>query len=57
LTWSSASLQARAAKMTTQKENTWIRYEGGAMLWQGADKVEADTITIDRKAQVLQALW
>jgi lipopolysaccharide export system protein LptA len=52
---SSETIQARAAKMTTQKENTWIRYEGGAMLWQGADKVEADTITIDRKAQVLQA--
>ncbi len=52
---SSETIQARAAKMTTQKQNTWIRYEGGATLWQGADKVEAETITIDRKAQVLQA--
>lgn len=52
---SSETIQARAAKMTTQKQNTWIRYEGGATMWQGADKVEAETITIDRKAQLLQA--
>jgi lipopolysaccharide export system protein LptA len=52
---SSETIQARAAKMTTQKQNTWIRYEGGVVMWQGADKVEAETITIDRKAQILQA--
>ncbi|MBL8238383.1 MAG: LPS export ABC transporter periplasmic protein LptC [Bryobacterales bacterium] len=51
----SETLQARAAKMTTRNENKWIRYEGGATMWQGADKIEADTITIDRKTQVLQA--
>ncbi|MBI2689091.1 MAG: LPS export ABC transporter periplasmic protein LptC [Acidobacteria bacterium] len=52
---SSETIQARAAKMTTQKQNTWIRYEGGATMWQGADKLEAETITIDRKAQLLTA--
>jgi lipopolysaccharide export system protein LptA len=41
--------------MTTKNENKWIRYEGGATLWQGADKVEAETITIDRAAQMLTA--
>jgi len=52
---SSETIQARAAKMTTRNENKWIRYEGGAMLWQGADKVEAETITIDRRTQILTA--
>ncbi len=52
---SSETIQARAAKMTTRNENKWIRYEGGATLWQGADKIEAETITIDRKTQVLLA--
>jgi len=52
---SSETIQARAAKMQTKKENTWIRYEGGATIWQGADKIEADVVTIDRKAQVLAA--
>jgi len=52
---SSETIQARAAKLTTRNENKWIRYEGGATLWQGADKVEADTITIDRKTQTLMA--
>ena len=52
---SSETIQARAGKMTTRNENKWIRYEGGATLWQGADKVEAETITIDRKTQVLMA--
>jgi lipopolysaccharide export system protein LptA len=52
---SSETTQARAAKMSTKEENKWIRYEGGAVLWQGADKIEADVITIDRKAQTLLA--
>lgn len=52
---SSETIQARAAKMTTKNENKWIRYEGGATLWQGADKIEAETITIDRKTQMLMA--
>lgn len=52
---SSETIQARAASMTTRNRNTWIRYEGSAVLWQGADKVEADTITIDRKSRLLTA--
>jgi lipopolysaccharide export system protein LptA len=52
---SSETVQARAGKMTTRDGNTWIRYEGGATMWQGADRVEAGIITIDRKAQTFRA--
>jgi len=52
---SSETIQARAARMTTKNQNSWIRYEGGATMWQGADKLEAETITIDRKAQTIAA--
>jgi len=52
---SSETVQARAEKMTTKDENSWIRYEGGATMWQGADRVEAEIITIDRKAQTFRA--
>lgn len=52
---SSSPTQARAEKMSTRDDNQWIRYEGGATLWQGADRVEAQIITIDRKAQTLTA--
>lgn len=53
---SSETIQARAARMTTKNNNSWIRYEGSATLWQGADRMQADTITIDRKAQQLQGV-
>lgn len=52
---SSETIQARAEKMTTRDDNKWIRYEGGATMWQGADKLDAEMITIDRKNQVLAA--
>lgn len=52
---SSETIQARAAKMTTRNQNMWIRYEGNATVWQGADKMDAEVITIDRKAQTIAA--
>ncbi|MBM3755305.1 MAG: LPS export ABC transporter periplasmic protein LptC [Acidobacteria bacterium] len=52
---SSETVQARAEKMTTRDDNKWVRYEGGASMWQGADKIDADVITIDRKNQRLEA--
>src|SRR5258708_20236376 len=52
---SSETIQARAAKMTTKDRNQWIRYEGTATVWQGADKLDADIVTIDRKQQRLLA--
>jgi lipopolysaccharide export system protein LptA len=43
------AIYARAARMNTTDENSNIRYEGGALIWQGANRLQADRISIDRK--------
>jgi lipopolysaccharide export system protein LptA len=48
-------LQARADRMTSATHNTKIGYDGHAVAWQGANRVEADHLDIDRQRQVLQA--
>jgi lipopolysaccharide export system protein LptA len=48
-------LQARAQKMTAREGNQKIHYEGGAVVWQGANRVEADQVDIDRAKQILEA--
>jgi lipopolysaccharide export system protein LptA len=48
-------LHARAKKMVSQDNNLVIRYEGSAVLWQGADRLEAETVEIDRDNSVLKA--
>jgi lipopolysaccharide export system protein LptA len=48
-------LHARAAKMLTSDSNTKIRYEGNAVLWQGANRVTADSVDIDRDEGLLKA--
>ena len=48
-------LHARARKMTTSDDNTKIRYEGDAVLWQGANRIQADVVDIDRDAGLLKA--
>jgi lipopolysaccharide export system protein LptA len=48
-------LQARAAKMTSAKDNRLIIYEGGALLWQGPNRLQARKVTIDRQTGVLRA--
>jgi lipopolysaccharide export system protein LptA len=52
---SSETVQARAHRMQTREENTWIRYDGNALLWQGPNRIEADSILIQRKLQRLDA--
>lgn len=49
------ALQATAARMTTRDQNQWIRYEGNARLWQGANRLHADAVVIDRKQQTIEA--
>ncbi len=49
------AIEARAKRMTTAQRNRNIRYEGGAVVWQGANRVAADTIDIDRIARSLAA--
>ena len=48
-------VQARADKMETRDNNLKIRYEGHAVLWQGADRLQADVVDIDRDAGTLHA--
>jgi len=48
-------LHARAKKMVSTDNNLNIRYEGNAMLWQGANRLEADIVEIDRDNDVLKA--
>jgi lipopolysaccharide export system protein LptA len=48
-------LQAKAARMTSTEDNLKIRYEGNALMWQGANRLQADRIDIDRKNGRLHA--
>jgi lipopolysaccharide export system protein LptA len=48
-------LHARAKKMISKDNNLDIRYEGDAVLWQGADRLEAETVEIDRDKNLLKA--
>jgi lipopolysaccharide export system protein LptA len=46
---------AKAARMTTRERNQLVRYEGEAILWQGANRLRAERIEIDRKQDRLSA--
>jgi lipopolysaccharide export system protein LptA len=48
-------LQARADRMDTAGHNQKIHYEGGAIVWQGANRIWGDTVDIDRSARRLTA--
>src|SRR5262249_62388005 len=48
-------LLAQAAKMETTNDNRKVHYEGGAQMWQGANRIEANTIDLDREKRVLVA--
>jgi len=48
-------LHARARKMTSSDNNLQVRYEGNVVLWQGANRLEADVVEIDRDNSVLKA--
>lgn len=48
-------LQARAKHMTSTDNNQTIHYDGGAVAWQGANRVEADRLFIDRDNGVMEA--
>lgn len=48
-------MQAVADRMISTGENKHIRYEGHARAWQGANRVDADRIEIDRDRRVMEA--
>jgi len=48
-------MQGRAQHVTSAENNQKLHYEGSAVVWQGANRVEADRIDIDRTRQVFEA--
>jgi lipopolysaccharide export system protein LptA len=48
-------LQARADHMTVSDRNRRILYEGNAMLWQGASRLHATSVLINRAERRLEA--
>ena len=48
-------MQARAQRMTSTDNNQKVHYEGNAVAWQGANRVEADRLDIDRDGQIMEA--
>jgi len=49
-------MQAKADQMQTRENNTKVFYEGHAMMWQGASRIAANAIAIDRDQQSLHAV-
>jgi lipopolysaccharide export system protein LptA len=49
------TMQAQADKMVSRDNNTKILYSGHAVLWQGANRISADSISIDRDDESLHA--
>jgi lipopolysaccharide export system protein LptA len=41
-------LQATARKMDSRNRNRQIHYEGAVHMWQGANRIEADVVDVDR---------
>jgi lipopolysaccharide export system protein LptA len=48
-------MQGRAQRFTSAEHNQKLHYEGNAVVWQGANRVEAERIDIDRQQQTFQA--
>jgi lipopolysaccharide export system protein LptA len=48
-------MQARAKRMDSANHNSKLHYEGGAQMWQGANRIQADTIDLDREKKGLTA--
>jgi lipopolysaccharide export system protein LptA len=48
-------LQAQARKMQSSNHSRTLRYEGDATMWQGANKIQASNIDVDREKRMLVA--
>lgn len=49
------SMQAQADQMETRENNSKVFYEGHVVMWQGANRISAEEIAIDRDTQSLDA--
>jgi lipopolysaccharide export system protein LptA len=48
-------MHAQARKMDSSNHNRKLHYEGGVVMWQGANRIEADTVDLDREKKGLIA--
>ena len=48
-------LHARARKMSSTDNGLQVRYEGNAVVWQSANRLQADVIEIDRDQEIVKA--
>jgi lipopolysaccharide export system protein LptA len=48
-------VEAQAAKMASSNRNRSIHYEGNVSLWQGANRIQAAVVDVDREKQTLIA--
>jgi lipopolysaccharide export system protein LptA len=48
-------MHARATKMVSTEKNHHLKYEGNAVLWQGANRIQGDFVEIDRDKSTLSA--
>lgn len=49
-------MQAKADNMQTRENNSKVFYEGHVLMWQGASRIAADMIEIDRDSQSLHGV-
>ena len=49
-------IQGTAPHMTSVNRNKLVHYDQGAVLWQGGDRIEAQSIEIDRDKHLLTAI-
>lgn len=52
----SQPMQASADEMHTRENNSQVAYRGRAVMWQGANRISADRIDVDRDGQSLHAV-
>jgi lipopolysaccharide export system protein LptA len=52
----SQPMQASADEMHTRENNSLVAYRGRAVMWQGANRISADRIDVDRDGQSLHAV-
>ena len=48
-------LNAQARKMDSRDSNHVFHYEGNVVMWQGANRIAADTVDVDRRKRILKA--
>ncbi len=48
-------MHATARRMDSANRNKKLHYEGNAVMWQGANRIQADTIDLDREKHALVA--